>query len=39
MEGSDAEELAYMFMKMIVANYGLPDEIINDRDVKFTLNF
>ena len=24
---------------MIVANHRLPDEIINDRDVKFTSNF
>ena len=38
-EASSAEELAYMFLRVIVANYGLPEEIISDRDKLFTFKF
>ena len=30
-EASSAEELAYMFLRVIAANHGLPEEIISDR--------
>ncbi|SLM35309.1 reverse transcriptase domain protein [Lasallia pustulata] len=32
LEGSSAEELAYAFYKYVVANHGLPTQIISDRD-------
>jgi hypothetical protein len=38
-ESSTAEELAYIFLRRIVANYGLPKEIISDRDKLFTSKF
>jgi hypothetical protein len=38
-EGSTAEELAYTFNRNIIANYGIPEEIISDRDKLFTSNF
>jgi len=38
-ESSDAKELAYAFMKIVVSQHGLPDEIISDRDKLFTSNF
>ena len=38
-EASSAEELAYMFLRVIAANYGLPEEIISDRDKLFTFKF
>jgi hypothetical protein len=38
-EASTAEELAYTFMKTIIAQHGTPDEIISDRDKLFTSQF
>ena len=38
-EASSAEELAYMFLRVIAANYRLPEEIISDRDKLFTFKF
>ncbi|KFY23572.1 hypothetical protein V491_02488, partial [Pseudogymnoascus sp. VKM F-3775] len=38
-EASDARDLAYTFLKIIVAAHGLPDEIISDRDKLFTSKF
>ena len=38
-EALSAEELAYMFLRVIAANYGLPEEIISDRDKLFTFKF
>ena len=32
LEGSSAEELAYAFYKYVVADHGLPTQIISDRD-------
>jgi RNase H-like domain found in reverse transcriptase/Reverse transcriptase (RNA-dependent DNA polymerase)/Integrase zinc binding domain/Chromo (CHRromatin Organisation MOdifier) domain len=39
LEESTAEDLAYMFMKHIIANHGIPEEIISDRDKLFTSKF
>jgi hypothetical protein len=38
-EGSTAEELAYTFNRNIIANHGIPEEMISDRDKLFTSNF
>ncbi|HEX4372954.1 MAG TPA: hypothetical protein VHZ50_06595 [Puia sp.] len=38
-ESSTAEDLAYWFMRTIVANHGLPRNIISDRDKLFKSNF
>ena len=38
-EASNAKDLAYTFLKVIIAAYGLPDEIISDRDKLFTSKF
>ena len=38
-ESCTAEELAYAFLKTIVANHGTPEEIISDRDKLFTSKF
>ena len=38
-EASDATELAYTFLKIVIANHGLPEEIISDRDKLFTSKF
>ena len=38
-ESSNAEELAYIFLRNITATQGLPEEIISDRDKLFTSNF
>ena len=38
-ELSSVEELAYLFLRNIVANHGLLSEIISDRDKLFTLKF
>jgi hypothetical protein len=34
-----AEDLAYMFYKYIIANYGFSQRIINDRDKLFISRF
>ena len=38
-EVSDAEELAYTFLRNVTVLQGLSDEIISDRDKLFTLRF
>jgi transposase InsO family protein len=38
-KSSDATDLAYAFMKIVVSQHGLPDEIISDRDKLFTSKF
>ena len=38
-EALSAEELAYMFLRVIAANYELSEEIISDRDKLFTFKF
>jgi len=35
----DAEQLAYVFLRIIVSIHGVPDEIISDRDKLFTSKF
>jgi hypothetical protein len=39
LEASDAEALAYTFLRVIVANHGMPEEIISNRDKLFTSKF
>ena len=34
-----AEELVYMFLRVIAVNHELPEEIISDRDKLFTFRF
>jgi hypothetical protein len=38
-ENSSAEELAYAFLRVVVSNHGLPDEIISDRGTTFASKF
>jgi hypothetical protein len=38
-ESSDAKDLAYAFLKTVVSQHGLPEEIISDRDKLFTSKF
>jgi hypothetical protein len=38
-ETCTAEDIAYVFLREIVANHGTPDEIISDRDKLFTSKF
>ena len=38
-EALSAEKLAYMFLRVIAANYELPEEIIFNRDKLFTFKF
>ena len=38
-EGSTAEDLAYMFQKMIIAVHRMPEVIISDRGATYTLKF
>jgi hypothetical protein len=38
-EASSAEALAHTFLRVIIANHGLPEEIISDRDKLFTSKF
>jgi transposase InsO family protein len=38
-ESSIAKELVYIFLRRIIANHGLPKEIISDRDKLFTSKF
>ena len=38
-EASNAKDLAYTFLKIVIAAHGLPDEIISDRDKLFTSKF
>lgn len=39
LEASNAEALAYTFLRIIIAQHGLPEEIISDRDKLFTSKF
>ena len=39
MEALTAEDLAYIFLKIIINNHGSLEEIISDRDKFFILNF
>uniref|UniRef100_L7J7U2 RNA-directed DNA polymerase n=1 Tax=Pyricularia oryzae (strain P131) TaxID=1143193 RepID=L7J7U2_PYRO1 len=38
-ESSNAEEIAYTFLRVIVSNHGLPESIVTDRDKLFTSRF
>jgi hypothetical protein len=38
-ESSDAPELAYAFLRIILSQHGLPEEIISDRDKLFISKF
>ena len=38
-EGSTANDFAYAFLRTIIANHGLPEEIISDRDKLWTSKF
>jgi transposase InsO family protein len=38
-EASNSEELAYTFLKNIVSNHGLPEEIVSDRGTTFASKF
>ena len=38
-EEATAEDLAYVFTRNIVANHGLPDKAVSDKDKLFTLHF
>jgi hypothetical protein len=38
-EGLTAEELVYIFNRNIITNYGIPEEIISDRNKLFISNF
>ena len=38
-EASNAEDLAYVFLRTIVSNHGLPTEIVSDRGTTFTAKF
>lgn len=38
-EASTAEDLAYVFLRTIASNHGLPEEIVSDRGTTFTSNF
>ena len=37
--GISAEEIAKLFFDGIVRHYGLPDEVLHDRDPRFTADF
>jgi len=39
LESSNAEDLAYTFLRVIFANHGMPETIISDRDKLFTSKF
>lgn len=39
LEASDAEALAWTFLRVIIAHHGMPEEIISDRDKLFTSKF
>ena len=38
-EASTAEDLAYIFNKIVIARHGIPDKIVLDRDKLFTSQF
>jgi hypothetical protein len=39
LESSNAEDLAYTFLRTIFINYGMPETIISDQDKLFTSKF
>lgn len=39
LESSTAEDLSYTFLRTIVANHGVPEQLVSDRDKLFTSNF
>jgi hypothetical protein len=39
LEASDTKALAYTFLRVILADHGMPEEIISDRDKLFTSKF
>ncbi|GME32536.1 reverse transcriptase domain protein [Neofusicoccum parvum] len=39
LKSANAEELAYTFLRTILGNHGLPDELVSDRDRLFTSHF
>jgi hypothetical protein len=39
LEASIVEDLAYVFLRVVIVNYGVPEEIISDRNKLFTLWF
>jgi hypothetical protein len=38
-ESSSASDLAYAFLRVVVANHGLPDQIVSDRGTTFASKF
>ena len=38
-EASNAEDLAYIFIKTVIAQHGTPEEVISDRGTVFTSQF
>ena len=38
-EATDVTQLAYVFLRIIIANYYLPEEIIIDRGLTFASKF
>ena len=38
-EASTAEDLVYIFNKIVIARHGIPDKIVSDRDKLFTSQF
>ena len=39
LKSANAEDLAYTFLRTILGNHGLPDELVSDRDRLFTSRF
>jgi hypothetical protein len=39
LKASTAEDLAYIFLRIVIANYNAPEKIISDRDKFFILRF
>jgi hypothetical protein len=39
LEANTAEDLAYIFLRVVVANYSAPEEMISDRDKLFISKF
>jgi hypothetical protein len=39
LEASTVEDLAYVFLRVVIANHSAPEEIISDRNKFFILRF
>jgi hypothetical protein len=39
LEANIAENLAYMFLRVVIANYNAPEKMISDRDKLFISRF